>query len=101
MSRSDVWPDSRSRRADSVLQRSEQPRPLAQRIASARLDKRLEDAAVDILDRGGAIAQVLERLERAVRVAHRDEALHRVLPDVLDRCEPKEDATIAHREVRT
>ena len=71
--------------ADGVVQRRDQPRPLAQRVTRTRLDQRLQHSPVDVLDRRSPLAKVLERLERAVGVAHGDDALHGVPADVLDR----------------
>src|SRR2546429_9708299 len=50
--------------------------------------------------RGGAFAEVFQRLERAIGVAQPDDALHRVAADVLDRRQAKQDAAVADRKVR-
>ena len=74
-----------------MVERRDQPCPLAQRVARPRLHERLEHPPVDVLDRRRALAQVLQRLERPVRIPHRDDALHRVASDVLDRGQAEAD----------
>src|SRR5438874_1863292 len=72
-----------------MVQRGDETCPLAERVACARLHQRFEDATVDVLDRRRALAQILQRLEGSVRLAQRDDALHRVAADVLDRGQPE------------
>src|SRR5256884_9491720 len=75
-----------------MVQSGDEACPLAERVACPRLHQRFEDATVDVLDRRCALAQVLQRLEGPVRLAQRDDALHRVAANVLDRGQPELNA---------
>ena len=72
-----------------MIQGGDQTGALTQGVASTRLHQSLEHAPVHVLDRGGALTEILERLERAIGVAQADDAVHRVAANVLDRREAK------------
>ena len=61
-----------------------------QRVERARLGERLQHAAVAVA-RVDATREVLDRGERSVLIAHREQALDGALPDGLDLREPEAD----------